>query len=389
MSSRLEARNISRSFGSTEVLHAVSLTVPASGCVALLGASGSGKSTLLRIIAGLDAPSGGQVLVDGEDLALVPVERRGMALVFQKALLFPHLNVIDNVAFAARMAGSSRKQARAEAMEYLELVHLADYAHRPVGRLSGGQEHRVALARALARNPGILLLDEPLASLDVQLRHTMYELIGDIRAQLAPTIVVVTHDRQEASILADTIAVLDDGRILQHGSVHQVHYQPATRTVNELLGGLNTIPGIVLDGRHHSVLGSLPVQTGAEDGPSDLMVRQEALTLLPTERLMETLPERLGEELTEGRAEGRIDGPDSRTVTSGHATIKGCVSSLTSLGARTLVRVLVTGGSQNIGEVEEPEVMITVDVPGHPALLSGQVITVGLQDQQAWAVPAE
>ena len=309
MSSKLEARSISRSFGSTEVLHAVSLTVPPSECVALLGASGSGKSTLLRIIAGLDAPSGGHVLVDGEDLAMVPVERRGMALVFQKALLFPHLNVIDNVAFAARMAGTRRKEARAEAMDYLELVHLADYASRPVGSLSGGQEQRVALARALARNPRILLLDEPFASLDVQLRHTMYDLIGDIRAQLAPTIVVVTHDRQEASILADTIAVLDDGRILQHGTVHQVHYQPATRTVNELLGGLNTVPGMVSDGHHHSVLGSLPVQTGATDGPSDLMIRQEALTLVPAR------------------------GPTSR-LTSGSAggeppTIKGCVSGLT------------------------------------------------------------
>lgn len=410
MSSRLEARNISRSFGSTEVLHAVSLTVPPSGCVALLGASGSGKSTLLRIIAGLDVPSGGKVLVDDEDLATVPVERRGMALVFQKALLFPHLNVIDNVAFAARMAGERRREARAQAMAYLELVHLADRAHHPVGTLSGGQEHRVALARALARNPGILLLDEPFASLDMHLRQSMYELIGDIRAQLAPTVVVVTHDRQEASILADTIAVLDDGRILQHGTVHEVHYQPATGTVNDLLGGLNSVPGVVSNGRHHSVLGSLPVQDSAVEGPSDLIIRQEALTLLAG-----------GE---------HAGGPTSRTLAGEHTTIKGCVSGLTSLGARTLVHVLVspenpaenlTGastenpagtsvgtapkssagrssdvpgrsltspGSHDCRDAGDPGVTITVDVPGRPALVPGQVITLGLQDQQPWAVPA-
>ena len=372
MSSGLELRAISRSFGSAEILHDVSLTVPPSGCVALLGASGSGKSTLLRIIAGLEAPTGGQVLADGDDLEAVPVEQRGMALVFQKALLFPHLNVIDNVAFAARMAGHRRKAAREQALRYLELVQLADYAHRPAGRLSGGQEQRVALARALARNPRILLLDEPFASLDVQLRQDMYHLIADIRAQLAPTIVVVTHDRQEASILADSIAVLDEGRILHHGTVHQVHYEPATHRVNELLGGLNAVPGVVRGGQHHSVLGSLPVQVGAADGPAWLVVRQEALSLVPP---------------------GDVRPP----------LIKGCVSGLTSLGARTLVRVLV-GSEEDASDDARPDpagrrhgptdsatpgVTITVDVPGHPALLPGQVIAVGLQEQRAWAVPLQ
>ncbi|MBG6226801.1 putative spermidine/putrescine transport system ATP-binding protein, partial [Arthrobacter sp. CAN_A2] len=281
MSSALDLHGVSRSFGGTHVLQDVSLSVPLSGCVGLLGASGSGKSTILRIIGGLEEPTAGQVLVDGQDMRTVPVEQRGMALVFQKALLFPHLNVIDNVAFPARMAGQRRAEARRHAMDYLELVQLADYARRPVGKLSGGQEQRISLARALARNPRILLLDEPFASLDVQLREDMYELIQTIRAQLAPTIVLVTHDRQEASILADSIAVLEDGRILQHGTVHQLHYQPATQAVNRLLGGLNAIPGLVSDGRHHSVLGHLPVQDDAPDGPALLVVRQEALTLIP------------------------------------------------------------------------------------------------------------
>ncbi|WP_434995459.1 ABC transporter ATP-binding protein [Arthrobacter sp. Ld5] len=375
MSSALEIRNVSRSFGATNVLQDVSLSVPLSGCVGLLGTSGSGKSTILRIIAGLEEPTAGQVLVDGQDMRAVPVEQRGMALVFQKALLFPHLNVIDNVAFPARMAGQRRAEARRHAMDYLELVQLADYARRPVGKLSGGQEQRISLARALARNPRILLLDEPFASLDVQLREDMYELIRTIRAQLAPTIVLVTHDRQEASILADSIAVLDDGRILQHGTVHQLHYQPATQAVNRLLGGLNAIPGEVSDGRHHSVLGHLPVQDDAPDGPALLVVRQEALTLIP---------------------------PDE----SGPSTLKGAVSALTSLGARTLVRVTVYSGDSNppappagrgpqdpaVGGAstwdEGPAATLTVDVAGNPHLLPGQVVGVGLQDNRGWAVPA-
>lgn len=393
MSSGLELDSISRSFGATEVLHNVSLTVPPATCVALLGASGSGKSTVLRIAAGLDAPTKGQVLVDGEDMRAVPVEQRGMALVFQKALLFPHLNVIDNVAFPARMAGHSRSTARRHAMDYLELVHLADHARRPAGKLSGGQEQRVALARALARNPRILLLDEPFASLDVQLRQDMYALIENIRTQLAPTIMVVTHDRQEASILADSIAVLDEGRILQHGTVHQLHYEPATQKVNQLLGGLNAIPGLVSEGKHRSVLGHLPVQEGAVDGPASLIVRQEALRLVPS-----------GE--------------------AGSPMIKGSVSGLTSLGARTLVRVSVgssahpnqglgpspktnpggsgpggTGsGGTGVGGVDPSmtdlwdrgsTATLTVDVAGNPHVLPGQVVGVALQEERAWAIPAQ
>lgn len=374
MSSALELRSVSRSFGRTGVLHDVSLNVPSSSCVALLGVSGSGKSTVLRITAGLDRPTAGQVLVDGDDMGAVPVEQRGTALVFQKALLFPHLNVIDNVAFPARMAGRRRAQARRQAMDYLELVQLADYARKPVGKLSGGQEQRISLARALARNPRILLLDEPFASLDAQLREDMYALIQSIRAQLAPTIVLVTHDRQEASILADSIAVLDDGHILQHGTVHQLHYEPATQTVNRLLGGLNSVPGHVSAGRHHSVLGDLRVQDAAADGPAWLIVRQEALRLIPP-----------GE--------------------AGSPTLKGSVSGLTSLGARTLVRVSFSSGAPETApstgrnprtpDASGPErygngstATLTVDVTGNPHLLPGQVVGVGLQQDRAWVVPA-
>ncbi|MBG6218225.1 putative spermidine/putrescine transport system ATP-binding protein [Arthrobacter sp. CAN_A6] len=345
MSSSLEFKDISRSFGETKVLHEVSLIVEPSRCVALLGASGSGKSTLLRIAAGLDDPSSGQVVVDGGNLDGVPAENRGIALVFQKPLLFPHLNVVDNVAFAARMTGQSRKDARRHAMAYLELVHLADFAHRSAGRLSGGQEQRVALARALARNPRILLLDEPFSSLDSRLRDDMYSLMEDIRAQLAPTIVLVTHDRREASALADSIAVLDEGRILQHGPVAQLHYQPATLAVNRILGGLNALPGHVTGGVHHSVLGRIRVQPGMTSGPAFLVMRQEAI----------------------------------RIVVTGEGAAVGSVTGLKSLGAHALVRTEVTGD-------HGPSETLTIDVAGDPGVAMGQVVGLQPVNDTGWAV---
>lgn len=354
MSSALEFRAVSRSFGSRAVLLDVSLTAAPSECVALLGVSGSGKSTLLRLAAGLDDPMTGQVVIDGEDMRGTPAERRGTALVFQKPLLFPHLNVVDNVAFASRMAGRRRSEARREAMEYLEVVQLADFARHPVTRLSGGQEQRVALARALARKPRILLLDEPFASLDVQLREDMYVLVEAIRAELAPTIVLVTHDRREASIVADSIAVLDGGQILQHGSVHQLHYQPADRTVNRLLGGLNAIPGRVIGSMHHSVLGRVPVQDGAVDGPGYLIIRQEALTVVPARE-------------------------------AGERRSKGSVIGLSSLGARTLVRVSI-GDSAGLPDGNGSPVVLSVDVAGHPDLLPGQIVQVGIPEGRGWTV---
>lgn len=348
MSSGLEFRATSRSFGSHEVLHDVSLTVHPAECVALLGASGSGKSTLLRLAAGLDEPTAGQILIDGDDVRGVPAERRGTALVFQKPLLFPHLTVIDNVAFAARMAGRKRTAARREAMEYLDVVQLADLARRSVGQLSGGQEQRVALARALARHPRILLLDEPFGSLDMPLREDMYALMEAIRSELAPTVVLVTHDRREASILADSVAVLDAGSILQHGTVHEVHYQPATRAANRLLGGLNEIHGHVIDGVHHSRFAAVPVQDRAPEGPSFLVVRQEALQLIP---------------------QG-----------GGPALAKLEVAGTSSLGAHTLVRLVVGSG--------DAAQTLTVEEPGGSTLLPGQVVGVGLRHDRAWAVPS-
>jgi putative spermidine/putrescine transport system ATP-binding protein len=350
MSSSLEFHGVSRNFGNGEVLRNISLSVPARRCVALLGASGSGKSTLLRIAAGLDTPSAGRVLVDGQDLDGVPAEDREISLVFQKPLLFPHLTVLDNVAFAAKMAGLPRKTARSQALAFLDLVQLESFATRMPSQLSGGQEQRVSLARALARNPRILLLDEPFSSLDFRLREDMYALLGKIRSQLEPTIVLVTHDRREASVLADTIAVLDEGRILQHGPVAQVHYEPATRSVNRILGGLNEIPGTVTAGYHQSALGRTPVQQEAPDGPGLLVIRQEALRLVP----------------------------------AGGGPAQGTVTEVKSMGAHALVRVRM-GSAGDDGDVGSDS--IAVEVVGTPALRPGDQTGVGLHGTGGWVVP--
>ena len=346
MSSSLDFQGVSRNFGNGEVLRDISLCVPASRCVALLGASGSGKSTLLRIASGLDTRSTGRVLVDGQDLDGVPAEEREISLVFQKPLLFPHLTVLDNVAFAARMAGLPRKIARSQALSFLELVQLESFARRMPGQLSGGQEQRVSLARALARTPRILLLDEPFSSLDFRLREDMYALLENIRSQLEPTIVLVTHDRREASVLADTIAVLDEGRILQHGLVPQLHYQPVSRAVNRIMGGLNELPGVITDGFHSSALGRVRVQQGVPDGPAILLIRQEAIRI--------------------------------SSETAGAAS--GTVTAVRSMGAHVLVQVRV--------ESARGSGSIAVEMAGALAVGTGDRVGVTLPDSQGWAVTA-
>ena len=259
-------------------LDALDLEVPAGRCAALLGPSGSGKTTALRLAAGLDRPDGGDVLLGGRSVVDVPAERRGTAMVSQRPLLFPHLSVLDNVAFAARVSGTDRRRARADAAEHLALVQLGDLGARRPHELSGGQGQRVALARALAARPAVLLLDEPFSALDTALREDMHVLLLDLRAQLKPTVLLVTHDPVEATALADDVAVLHEGRLQQHGPVAELYTRPRTLRVARLLGGRNEVPGEVRAGVHRSPLGAVPVP-GAADGPGVLLVRQEQVDL--------------------------------------------------------------------------------------------------------------
>lgn len=258
------------------------LDVPAGGCVALLGPSGSGKSTVLRLVASLDTPDDGDVRVAGRSLRGVPAEHRRTVLVFQRPRLFPHLDVLDNVAFPLAVAGARRRQARLDAARFLDLVGLADLAGRRPGTLSGGQEQRVALARALAARADVLLLDEPFSALDPSVRAEMHALLIELRAAVEPTLLLVTHDRHEAAVLADTVAVLLDGRIAQHDAVGHLYDQPASLAVHAFLGGRNAVAGHVRGGVHHSALGALalPPSGDVTDGPGSLVFRQESVRLV-------------------------------------------------------------------------------------------------------------
>ncbi len=257
----------------------VDLEVQDGQMLAVLGPSGSGKTTLLRAAAGLEQPESGDVLLDGTSVLGVPPERRDLTVMFQKPHLFPHLSVLDNVAFADRLRGRSRSRSRAAAQRYLDLVRLGDLARRRPRQLSGGQEQRVALARALAANRRVMLLDEPFSALDNDLRTSMHQLLGEVRGALDPTIVMVTHDLDEAG-LADRVAVLVGGRIEQVDTIARLYAAPKTLAVARLVGGFNELPGRVESGAHHSGLGSFALPGAVqEEGPAILLVRKERLGL--------------------------------------------------------------------------------------------------------------
>ncbi len=286
MTSSLELRGVSYSHpgAPARTLDAVSLQVASGEMLAVLGPSGSGKTTLLRLTAGLVTPAEGDVFVGGRSVLAEPPERRGLTMMFQQPHLFPHLDVLGNVAFADVVSGVPRRAARERAQRFLDLVHLRDLARRRPRELSGGQEQRVALARALAARPEVLLLDEPFSALDPELRSAMHDLLLEVRAMLEPTTLIVTHDLAEAA-LADRVAVVVDGRIEQVGPVDDLYREPATLTVARLVGGFTEVPGRLSGGVHSSVLGAVEVRGSRHgqpaDGPAALLVRQESVEVVP------------------------------------------------------------------------------------------------------------
>ncbi|ADI15720.1 ABC transporter ATP-binding protein [Truepera radiovictrix] len=237
MSLRLE--RVSKRFGDTVAVQDVSLTLRPGETVALLGPSGCGKSTLLRLIAGLEHPDGGRIGFAGADLTRVSAPRRGFGMVFQDYALFPHLNVFGNVAYGLVERGWRRERQRARVAELLDLVGLAGLEARRVTELSGGQQQRVALARALAPEPRLLLLDEPLSNLDLTLREELKESLRALLASLAIPAVFVTHDQSEAFTVANRVAVMRQGRLLQLGDAETLYARPASVWVARFLGHAN------------------------------------------------------------------------------------------------------------------------------------------------------
>ncbi|MGW3205489.1 ABC transporter ATP-binding protein [Streptomyces sp. NPDC001135] len=267
-------------FGGRAVLDAVGLDVAEHEVVCVLGPSGSGKSTLLRAVAGLQALSGGRVLLDGRDQSGVPAHKRGVGLMFQDHQLFPQRDVGANVAFGLRMHGVAKGERDAEVGTLLELVGLPGAARRAVASLSGGEQQRVALARALAPRPRLLMLDEPLGQLDRSLRERLVVELRELFGRLGTTVLAVTHDQGEAFALADRVVVMRDGRIAQSGAPLEVWQRPADAFVARFLGFDNVVPATVVGTAADSPWGKLPVPEGSPQGARSLLVRPAGVRLV-------------------------------------------------------------------------------------------------------------
>ena len=237
----LELVRLTKRYGTTVAVDAIDLKIPAGTYCCLLGPSGCGKTSTLRTIAGHEAVSGGDIVLGGHNVTDLPPARRGTAMMFQSYALFPHLSVLDNVAFALKMRGYARRERHARARALLTLVAMETYAERLPGQLSGGQQQRVALARALMTEPQILLLDEPLSALDPFLRVKMRAELKRLQRELGMTFIHVTHAQDEAMALADLVVVMNEGRIEQQGSPREVFDRPRTAFVASFIGGHNVI----------------------------------------------------------------------------------------------------------------------------------------------------
>lgn len=242
---QVECRNIALAYGSTQVLKNISLTIEPGEFFALLGPSGSGKSTLLRLIAGFNFAQSGQLTVDGTDITSVPPWERNIGMVFQNYALWPHMTVEKNVAFGLEERRLPRPEINRKVQDILALVGLSEYARRRPSQLSGGQQQRVALARTLAVEPKLLLLDEPLSNLDAKLRVQMRQELKSLQRRLGITTIFVTHDQEEALTTCDRIAVMDQGVIQQIGTPMELYDAPANRFVANFVGTINFIEGDV------------------------------------------------------------------------------------------------------------------------------------------------
>ena len=291
----LSLENVEKTFGSVRAVDGLSLDIRENEFFALLGASGSGKTTLLRMLAGFETPTGGRILLDGKDVSQVPPNLRPINLMFQSYALFPHMSVSQNIAYGLEMEKLPKREIKERVAEMLEIIQLSHLANRKPDQLSGGQRQRVALGRALVKRPRLLLLDEPLGALDKKLRGEMQLELKRIQDEFGITFIIVTHDQEEALVMADRVAILKDGGLLQCGTPHEIYEQPNSQFSADFIGVMNFFRGGLKDdglraedGR--SIRATLP--EGLETGDVVFAVRPERL--------------RIGEQGAENTFEGRV-----------------------------------------------------------------------------------
>jgi len=277
----VQLQALSKRFHEVEAVKQLTLEIASGELVALLGPSGCGKTTTMRMIAGLLAPTSGDILFGGRSVLTIPAERRGAVMVFQKHLLFPHMDVAENVGFGLKMRGVARAEIERRVSAMLELVQLAGYERRRAHALSGGQQQRVALARALVIEPQVLLLDEPLANLDANLRLEMRWLIRKLQQTVGITMIFVTHDQEEAVMLADRVALMVNGVLQQYAEPRAFYERPQSTTVARFFRNENFLPGIKQGNQVQTELGliELPWSNPVADGPVLLTVRPEHVEL--------------------------------------------------------------------------------------------------------------
>jgi spermidine/putrescine transport system ATP-binding protein len=346
MKTAIEARGVSRVFKAAgqepvAALDNVFVTIQENEFFTLLGPSGCGKTTLLRLIAGFDFPTDGQILLYGEDIAVLPPFKRPVNTVFQNYALFPHMTVAQNIAFGLEMLGKPRAEIEARVAEMLKLVRMEELAERKTSQISGGQQQRVALARALAPKPKVLLLDEPLSALDYKLRKDMQIELKRLQHETGITFIFVTHDQEEALTMSDRIAVMSKGKILQVGSPHDIYNRPAVRFVANFIGETNFLKGVVRSSGKVNLDAGPEVKAAAPEGAKQ---SGEVTVVMRPEHAVLVKP-----------AQGQL---------------KGTVENIVYFGTDTHFHVLLTDGS---------EFMVRQQNSGAPATDFTKGAKVGIQ----------
>lgn len=341
----IRIEGLSKRFGSVTAVDDVSLQIMEGEFFALLGPSGCGKTTLLRMLAGLESPDAGSIIIDGEDMSHVPANRRPVNMVFQSYAVFPHMSVLDNVAYGLKVTGTAPREAQRRAIEALLLVKLDGLGSRMPDQLSGGQRQRVALARALIKRPKVLLLDEPLSALDAKLREAMRLELVNLQETVGITFVIVTHDQEEALSMADRIAVMDQGLVSQTAPPMELYEFPATRFVADFIGSVNMFEGVVTDLKDGAIAVRAPVLA------STLSVKQDKDVTVGAKVWVAVRPEKI--DIVKQSPKGCVElGGDAGAGTVN--TAEGIIEELTYLGDLSIYHVRILDTSEGMIKVAVP-----------------------------------